>query len=1070
MQTVPLQKIKLEIKASDFVIGSHNSLMGSNGSGKADFINALAKKSGARTEDDLEMDQSHIQTICFPKYRNGHNLALVKFPGFQFAPGTMPVDVEAFRKIKDFLYQTNIKFNGILFMHHLPGRISEVTKQNFQISRALTVNTNLGAEPLFTLVGTQWTTHPRTRKDESFMMEHQPWKGQYSVYERFDGAPNTAHAIVARIYDETSGKKHSLGIQKEIMKLGQDLNKTAAGQLFLQSAKADQKKLAVMLKGPSHTARLFTLFSTKKTTEKADLGFVVITPASAPRGSLETPELTVRHGPSLLPIFVSVAQDEEKRMSVVDGLRGSDAQDIIDYLDMIVTAEVSLGSDRKDLVLLLGQLTSHSGLVPARLRLLDDQAPQNHPVAEGTASSFYRRTYEGRSVCVKIVRDYSQGKGKAFIVRRLLWEAILRSLLSCPNIEPLLGVFLYDDGNVGLVSPWTECGDLSQHLKANPDADRIRLILDVASGLQYLHQHNVIHGDLMASNVLVLDNHAVITDFKCAKIMLDSGILGVDEPGEGLVGSLHWMAPELLLVDPYSSTKPSDIWSFGGVCYEVLTGNIPFYQCKSTIQLLITLARQEVPSRCDSEVELDLTVWDQIVLECFSYSPEKRPTVESIVEFFTAHFRLKDSLPEPAPQTRTFNTAHASPDEHRVSEIIHRIQNNVAGYTPVTETTIKKLLRMSDSVVKRVKGRPEEAQVIVDFLDMALDKADILLTADGKRILNLLCGLISSAWVVPRRYHLIGVQYTKKNRWSEGNSAKVYLGEYRNEKVCVKVLKRLQDNESLLKRTFIRELILWGHLKHPNVQPFYGVYLVDKGTPEDEDSEPRIHFVSPWMKEGNLKQFVRNNPDVACEPLIYDDNVLVSNDKRALITDFGISHLASINPAAATQGLTNSMVGFTSNWAAPELVIGVNPVGGSDVYATKESIRPTKASDIWSFGCLIYEVLSGRNPYHLYPDIAKLSIALHQRRLPDRPQEKDRCKLINDWWWDLMTQRCWHYDSSLRSSSKVLRDVIRDQVPESRERAEHKLNTPAAAYGPMDYERVDNILSLIDSSTSTCRI
>lgn len=52
---------------------------------------------------------------------------------------------------------------------------------------------------------------------------------------------------------------------------------------------------------------------------------------------------------------------------------------------------------------------------------------------------------------------------------------------------------------------------------------------------------------------------------------------------------------------------------------------------------------------------------------------------------------------------------------------------------------------------------------------------------------------------------------------------------------------------------YSREAILWGHLSHPNILPFYGVYYLD-------DEYRRICLVSPWMENGNINEYLRTFP------------------------------------------------------------------------------------------------------------------------------------------------------------------------------------------------------------------
>lgn len=77
---------------------------------------------------------------------------------------------------------------------------------------------------------------------------------------------------------------------------------------------------------------------------------------------------------------------------------------------------------------------------------------------------------------------------------------------------------------------------------------------------------------------------------------------------------------------------------------------------------------------------------------------------------------------------------------------------------------------------------------------------------------------------------------------------------------------------------------------------------------------------------------------------IIQKNVLISDYGRALITDFGISRIATTIKLDSTRGLDGTM-----RWTAPELL-------------TKDSVSPTQESDIWSFGCVCYEV---RHPHNM---------------------------------------------------------------------------------------------------------
>ncbi|MBN3295183.1 M3K13 kinase, partial [Amia calva] len=106
-----------------------------------------------------------------------------------------------------------------------------------------------------------------------------------------------------------------------------------------------------------------------------------------------------------------------------------------------------------------------------------------------------------------------------------------------------------------------------------------RLLVDwasgIASGMNYLHLHKIIHRDLKSPNVLVTHNDAVkISDFGTSKELSDKSTK------MSFAGTVAWMAPEVIRNEPVS--EKVDIWSFGVVLWELLTGEIPYKDVDSS--------------------------------------------------------------------------------------------------------------------------------------------------------------------------------------------------------------------------------------------------------------------------------------------------------------------------------------------------------------------------------------------------------------------------------------------------------------------------------------------------------
>ena len=103
-----------------------------------------------------------------------------------------------------------------------------------------------------------------------------------------------------------------------------------------------------------------------------------------------------------------------------------------------------------------------------------------------------------------------------------------------------------------------------------------------------------------------------------------------------------------------------------------------------------------------------------------------------------------------------------------------------------------------------------------------------------------------------------------------GHFGEIYKGRSRNQAICLKVIKvnrktqikhllkvslldAFNNRKCLTSQAFFKEALLWGHLSHPNILPFYGIYHL-------EDTHRRISFVSPWMENGNVTEYLKRHP------------------------------------------------------------------------------------------------------------------------------------------------------------------------------------------------------------------
>lgn len=185
---------------------------------------------------------------------------------------------------------------------------------------------------------------------------------------------------------------------------------------------------------------------------------------------------------------------------------------------------------------------------------------------------------DGRKVAIKFMDQAGKQGEEEFKV-----EVELLSRLHSPYLLALFG-YCSDSNHKLLVYEFMANGGLQEHLYPVNNSNvtpvkldwetRLRIALEAAKGLEYLHEHvspPVIHRDFKSSNIL-LDKkfHAKVSDFGLAK-------LGPDRAGghvsTRVLGTQGYVAPEYALTG-HLTTK-SDVYSYGVVLLELLTGRVP---------------------------------------------------------------------------------------------------------------------------------------------------------------------------------------------------------------------------------------------------------------------------------------------------------------------------------------------------------------------------------------------------------------------------------------------------------------------------------------------------------------
>ncbi|KAM3968488.1 mitogen-activated protein kinase kinase kinase 12 [Aphomia sociella] len=236
-------------------------------------------------------------------------------------------------------------------------------------------------------------------------------------------------------------------------------------------------------------------------------------------------------------------------------------------------------------------------------------------IGAGAFGNVYSAWLNGELVAFKMVND-----------KKELDMKYLRELRH-NNIVRFRGVCTQPTRH-GIVMEFCQYGSLFSYIHGGSRILTTKVVKwanEIASAMQYLHNHKIIHRDLKSPNVLIADDLvAKVTDFGLSRMWDKFSVVMT------YTGTISWMAPELILRKRASDRI--DVWSYGVVLWELLTQKVP-YDGLSTCAVTFGVGSEKLSLPLPATFPEHLRI---LISHCWHRNPRDRPTFNNIMEALPA--------------------------------------------------------------------------------------------------------------------------------------------------------------------------------------------------------------------------------------------------------------------------------------------------------------------------------------------------------------------------------------------------------------------------------------------------
>ncbi|KAF8020625.1 hypothetical protein BT93_G1154 [Corymbia citriodora subsp. variegata] len=241
-------------------------------------------------------------------------------------------------------------------------------------------------------------------------------------------------------------------------------------------------------------------------------------------------------------------------------------------------------------------------------------------VASGSYGDLYKGTYCSQDVAIKVLKPerlneelQSEFAQEVFIMRKVRHKNVVQFIGACTKPP-----------NLYIVTEFMSGGSVYDYLHKQKGFFKLprllKVAIDVAKGMHYLHQNNIIHRDLKAANLLMDENEVFkVADFGVARVKAQSGVMTAE------TGTYRWMAPEVIEHKPYD--HKADVFSFGIVLWEALTGKLP-YEYLTPLQAAVGVVQKGLRPTIPKHTHPKLS---ELLQSCWQADAKKRPDFVDII-------------------------------------------------------------------------------------------------------------------------------------------------------------------------------------------------------------------------------------------------------------------------------------------------------------------------------------------------------------------------------------------------------------------------------------------------------